>query len=216
MGMLARFNLKEFTEKYDIKHLIETGAYYGDGIFYAKSQGYSIESCEINNKFHFIVKDRFQQYSDIRIDFLPSYKFLQVASEKLPSLYWLDAHLPELYHHHEEGIIYSASLSTPLETELTIIKNKENFKYSVVIVDDVRMYRSELIYQNNNGNKPVTGFNLLQWCNEIKETHDFYFSTADEGYLILLPKTKYTEFVEGEEYIWPVIYTEEIKKWWHL
>ncbi len=212
MGMLSRFNLKEFTQKYNIQHLIETGAYYGDSIYYAKTQGYSVESCEINNKFHFLVKDRFQQYSDIKIEFLPSYKFLQVASEKLPSLYWLDAHLPELYHHHEEGVRYAPELSTPLQTELELVIKKENFNYSIIIIDDVRMYHPQIPCENSVGNKPVVPeFKLLEWCEiNTNETHDMFFSPSDEGYLILLPKTKYTEFIPDQEFIPTPVYTSTI------
>lgn len=189
MGMLTRFDLRKIKEVFDISHLIETGAWYGDGIKYALDYDYSIESCEINDKFYMIVKDRFET-RDVRIFHGGSIKFLQTASD-IPALYWLDAHLPGLYLHHSSKQIFSQSENLPLEYELTVLATKEHLKDSILIIDDLRIYLKGrgIVYEDGQvleGSKQ--NFDPIKWFDKnLSETHTLEISYTDTGYLVAYP-----------------------------
>lgn len=188
MGSLTRFNLAT-ARQLGIKTVIETGSWYGEGIQYAVAYGMKAHSCEINSKFFMIVSDRFKGNEGVQIYQLPSDKFCHIV-EDVPAVYWLDAHLPELYNHHEERISYSKDLSVPLEKELEILKAKSQFKSSIVIIDDLRIYHPQFNYEGGNIDQ-IDGFDLIGWCTQnISTTHHIFVSESDQGYLIAIPKSK--------------------------
>lgn len=192
MGSLTRFNLGYVNKTLGISHVIETGTWYGEGVQYGLAYNFTVQSCELNSKFFMVVSDRFQSDKRVELFQMPSYKFLPLALD-LPSVYWLDAHLPELYVHHEEGISFDRSISVPLEKELEILVMKENFKNSVLIIDDLRIYHPQFNYEGGNIAQ-IDRFDLVGWCaRNISHTHYFWVSESDQGYLVAVPKSKVSE-----------------------
>jgi len=188
VGYLQRFNLKKIKQEFGVCQLVETGAWYGEGVNYAINSGLYVSTCEINSKFIMILRDRFLPRSEVHIYQLPSEKFLVIADD-VPSVYFLDAHLPELYTHHEEEFKPSDDLRFPLQKELEIILKKEFINESVIIIDDLRIYHSEFNYEGGNIERLVR-FDLLKWARDNFKNHNIVVSENDEGYLILLPKNK--------------------------
>jgi hypothetical protein len=192
MGSITRFDLGYVKKTLGISHLIETGTWYGEGVQHGLSYDFSVQSCELNSKFFMIVSDRFRDNDKIEIFQLPSHKFISIAKD-VPSVYWLDAHLPGLYTHHEEGINFPNSLNVPLETELNLLLKKQTFKESVFIIDDLRIYHPQYNYEGGNIEQ-IDGFDLIGWCaSHMTKTHHFVVSESDQGYLVAIPKIKVPE-----------------------
>lgn len=181
MGMISRFNLQYLKSK-GFKNFVETGAWYGEGIQYAVNYGYNVYSCELLDKYVMIVDDRFRYDQNVRLYHLPSDKFLKLVPQK-KSVYWLDAHYPELYEHHENNNTYSETMRFPLKAELEKIKKFKSINESVIIIDDLRIYH-ELDYEQ--GNIDRVDFDLIKYCKNNFE-HSLSISKSDTGYLILTP-----------------------------
>lgn len=191
MGSLTRFNLAT-ARQLGIKSVIETGTWYGEGVQYALSYGMKVTSCELNSKFFMIVSDRFRNDDRVKLYQLPSDKFCEIVDD-VPAVYWLDAHLPELYNHHEERIQYAREVSVPLEKELGILTKKAHFKNSIIIIDDLRIYHPQFNYEGGNIDQ-LDGWDLIGWCTQnIAKTHHIFISESDQGYLVALPKSKVIE-----------------------
>lgn len=183
MGLITRFDLKQFYKK-GYTHFIETGTWYGDAVQAAFNVGMTAESCELNDKFYMITKDRFEHQKEIRIYQLPSYKFLPIAHSKRKSIFWLDAHLPDLYVHNENQRPIKESIKYPLEVELELISKKENFSKSIIVIDDMRIYRNDE-FENGKLSKTLF-FDPINFLKR-KGKHMIFYSTNDEGYLIAVP-----------------------------
>ena len=187
MGMISRFDLARIKKETGISHFVETGTWYGDSSNYALNSGYTVETCEINGKFHFIAEDRFKHRPEVKVLQLPSFKFLPIAEEQRAAVFWLDAHMPNLYIHEEEGIRFSDEIILPLEGELNLIKAKQNFSRSIIIIDDVRIY-ADFYGMTGNKSKPINPFNITEWFKANASEHIVITSQKDEGYLIAIPK----------------------------
>lgn len=188
MGLMARFDLRKIKKEAGISHFIETGTWYGDSINYAIDSGFTAESCEINDKFCMISRDRFKDRPEVKIYQLASEKFLPIADEQLPSIFFLDAHLPNLYMNHESKMKFTDDIKLPLEIELWLLPRKQNFAQSIIIIDDLRIYMDSYKYAAGSI-FPLKAFDVIKWFRDnAKESHDISVSDSDEGYLIAWPK----------------------------
>ncbi len=201
MGFISRFNLERIKKETGICRFVETGTWYGDATFYALTFGYNCQTCELNEKLHFIASDRFKGNQDVILYLMASEKFLTLSEYTEPVVYWLDAHLPELYTHHESAKGFSKEISLPLEKELSVIESKDNFAKSIIIIDDVRMYHDEHRYTGGNIPKQ-SNFDLIKYClAKYSETHTINFSRLDQGYLVIIPIGVEREIVSGIKFV---------------
>lgn len=198
MGFLHRWPLGKIREQYGLVNFVETGTWKGDGILYAmKAPFESLWSVELQYKLREAACNRvYEVHPDDerwRIMLGDSVNFVKVVTPFLegPTLWWLDAHLPERYG--EAG----GATKLPLEAEITSIVGAErDHSKDVFILDDWRLYESgpyangPFIHQRNGGPEAKRGplGNPDHLLALLSLTHIVTKDYRDEGYLVATPK----------------------------
>ncbi len=204
MGDLNHFNLTRLTKKHGLSSFVETGTYKGSGLRAAAaiktfekivSMDISAEWIEFNTSF---------AKKDSRITLLkgPSKEMMSTAIEIIedrPTLWWLDAHLPEACVNKSGRKKFDGDQSLgkeytfPLEDELKIITEaRRDHSKDLFVCDDLRIYESGDFYFGNwkprekalYADAPSSAdfiFDLL------KETHSVKRDYRDHGYVIAYP-----------------------------
>ena len=159
-GFSSLVNLSELIQKNSISTFVETGCHLGHSLSTAIGLDVSnLYSCDIDEHYVNICRDRFKHNDRVHIEHCSSYDFL---AKILPSLdkqdsvlFFLDAHLPD-----SDSLI---DFSLPLEEELDLIWKFRSKKKDFIIIDDLR------IYEDNN----YTGGNWVDRSKYGTPTLDF-------------------------------------------
>lgn len=128
-----RRQIKEFSSKYKIATLVETGTYMGDMVYAMRNQFSEIYSIEFSQVLYERAKLRFANQKNVHLLQGDSALRMQevVQSVKGPAIFWLDAH-------YSGGITGRADLETPIVKEIEFILSRpENH---VLIIDDARCF----------------------------------------------------------------------------
>ena len=177
---------KHAREKFSLINFIETGCEVGEGLRLAKEYGFiNLFSCDIRKEATDLVALEFPEATLITDDSLAYLK--QILPTLVgPSLFWLDAHFPALYHTEE-----ASETRWPLLQELELIKAlKQDISKDVIICDDTRVIRDV----NNPRYWPgeVDGYYVdADWkalWETFSETHTAYTHNVDTGILFFVPK----------------------------
>lgn len=122
---------------------LETGSYKGGGIEVALGAGYDLVlSIEIHKEYHELCKEKFKtQIADERVELYHG-DCLAVLGQILPVVdqpitFWLDAHID-----WECGV--SGRTPSPLIYELQMIKELSPVKNHVILIDDMRVFRTKI------------------------------------------------------------------------
>ena len=194
MGSLTAHNVRKYSNGIDV--FVETGTYMGDSLAYASKFDFQkLYSIELLKKYYDLCMERFKDDSrislinDNSIDALP--KLIDEIKDK-SCLYWLDAHLPDIYDSKKYSSDYTkqTDLYVPLKKELDIITNKDISK-DVFIIDDLRIYVED-DYEDGNwdGFRKSTNYSSgIDFIYEyLSETHNIKKELRAQGYLICTPK----------------------------
>ena len=138
--IIKQRNLKEFTSKYQLKILVETGTYYGDMVEAMKGTFDQIYSIELSEKLYEKAKKRFKKEKTIELIQGDSGAKLANLIDKIdkPTLFWLDGH-------YSAGITAQGDKDTPIYAELTHIFNAQDTGH-VIIIDDARCFGTDPAY----------------------------------------------------------------------
>lgn len=194
MGELKHFNLKLFLDKYKIDTLIETGTYKGDAVAHALQFEFKkIYTIELIEEFFNESVNRFKNNNKITLINNNSKEGLVEIFSKYNvgnCLFWLDAHLPNLYQNKYSGDYKNKKeLLIPLEEELKVIIQNKDVSNDVFIMDDLRMCeRGNYRAGNWEGviNAGVGGINFI--FNILGNTHNIERIYDDHGYVLCTPK----------------------------
>ncbi|OIP76252.1 MAG: hypothetical protein AUK06_00290 [Parcubacteria group bacterium CG2_30_36_18] len=126
--------VKEYTRRFVIDTLIETGTYKGEMVSAIKNTFKEIFSIELDNKLFEAAKKKFSKYPHIHIIHGDSGKILPeiLSSLKKPCLFWLDAH-------YSGGSTIKGDVETPIAEELKAILH-HSVQNHVILIDDARRF----------------------------------------------------------------------------
>ena len=218
MGNLHRFDLASMTKDFGLKGFVETGTYRCAGLRNAAHFDFEkIVSIDINEEW--INRAREVEEQDPRITLLlgSSHSMLPKAVEIVgdrPTLWWLDAHLPEACsdtsdQHIHGRLVYGGNKefdgksTFPLEAELDVIVNSgRDFSNDVMLMDDLRIYESGAFTWGNWDSEEKKLYDAPRSGNFIddllRKTHDVFRDLRDHGYAVALPKRKEHGYARGD------------------
>ena len=196
MGSLKNFNLPKIIAEYNIRYLIETGTWKGDGVAYAKQFRFEkILSTEIVPSIANAAKERFKNSPKIEI---LTGNSIDIFKQRLPNLngnclFWLDAHFPGAEEKINGYNDYAdEDVKLPLKKEIELIRSLRKNHHDVILIDDLRIYE-EGPYESGNMPEDIlrpSEKNIDFIFQEFGNTHNIVRSYVREGYLIVTPKNK--------------------------
>lgn len=201
MGSLSKHNLGTYILKHGLTSFAETGLYKGEGLEYAASfpEFTSLVSIDIEQKWYELGIEKFNCDPRITILLGDSIFMIEEMLDTLdgPTLWWLDAHLPESHigggdPTFEGNKIYGGLTTFPLESELRDIGQLRDFSSDVFIIDDLRIYE-DADYRWGSWKKEqkarYTDPGASTFIDEILgKTHNIERSLDDHGYAVAEPK----------------------------
>jgi len=194
MGFTNIFDIQGLKDGYNLENYIETGT--GAGISLSHALKFSFKkniSFEIFEPIFEKAKDKFKN-QNCEIVFGNSY-------EKLPdilrviegnTLFWLDAHFPGAdFGYRGYGDELDIDKRLPLERELrVIVENYDNYKNSVFLIDDLRIYEDGPFESGNWSDRSRLGLDGVDFIHNLfDETHTVEKDYRFQGYIILKPKS---------------------------
>lgn len=182
-------------EKFGLKYFIETGTGLGESLNKILNINFDLfQSCEIEETQYSKNVEKFNRpniklHLGSSIDCLP--KMLENA--KGPTLFFLDAHFPGQGYVRGEYVnnMFEMFDIIPLEKEFNILEKFEHINNSVVVVDDLRIYKpGNYDHGDWEEGRRILGNpdnNFLELF--LKDSHEKLELTIHQGCLIYLPKT---------------------------
>jgi hypothetical protein len=131
--------------KYKLEYFIETGTGLGETIEFVKNIDFKlIQTCEINMDQYEKTKEKYNQNNIVFYNY-PSITALPIMLNNIdgPALFYLDAHFPGLGYSTSDVISTKHTMDEilPLENELNLLTSWINITQSVVVIDDLRIYK---------------------------------------------------------------------------
>lgn len=190
MGFLHAHDIAGLARKHDLDYFVETGTHEGDGLLHALRAmpwvwAYSVEA---NRLKAWRAQKRANARRPAQATVLPgdTRLALPLILPQLngPTLWWLDAHLPELYEGEDVERL-------PLIEELVAIAtHPRDYSRDVFIIDDWRLYEPVNTYDSGPLPADVEPARPLETGIIFRALahHDVRVDTRHEGYLIATPK----------------------------
>jgi hypothetical protein len=138
--IIKQRTLREYSERYGLKVLVETGTYYGDMVEAMKCIFDHIYSIELGDDLYRRAKERFKRQKHVEIIHGDSGKELGNVMSKIhqPALFWLDGH-------YSAGNTAKGDKETPIYEELQYILNARD-RGHVIVIDDARCFGTDPAY----------------------------------------------------------------------
>jgi hypothetical protein len=201
MGSINRFNLKRIKKHFKTDCFFETGTWKGDAVQFALDSGFNnIISTEIIPELASNSRSRFLAFPNVQIITGDSVTVLrnQLQGIDCNCTFWLDAHFPGAdagINKYEDEL--NEDLRLPLGLEICAISELRKLWKDVIIVDDLRIYEDGH-YENGAAPAdvlPKNNRNTDFIVNAFKNTHHIHRLYMDEGYLLLLPKKRFSSYL---------------------
>lgn len=185
MSGFQDINIQPYIRRHNLVNFIETGCHTGSGIQHAIANGLpNIYSCDINKQFVDLCRYRFP---NAYIMHKHSVDFLNEVVDVLPgnSLFWLDAHFPEL----TGGVSSNQEEFFPLFNELKVLSEISGIENSVIMIDDIRVIQSDdnPIKQEFDDKYKIYGTTIKD-LTDLFPNHNYEVVNFQEGLLIFTPK----------------------------
>jgi len=195
MGNINHIDLQQIFDRTKIDNFVETGTCEGVGVAYALTLPIdNVISIEIESKLYDLCTEKFKDEPRVKLYCGHS---PNVLSDILPmegkTLWWLDAQFPGA----DTSILNKTIGSTtdeeqrcPLEKELRVIHEKGGYEQDYFVIDDLRVYEDGPFECGNWSERSVYGRDGIGFIHEMFDsTHHIKKSYADQGYILLLPKS---------------------------
>jgi hypothetical protein len=152
---------KYYAAKFSPRVFIETGTYMGEMIDAVLDIFPKIFSIELEPQLAQRAKNRYSEYSHVKIIHGDSGKKLKevLAEIKEPCLFWLDAH-------YSGGVTAQAALETPITKEIKIILDHPCPDH-VILIDDAREFRGGNNYPLLDEVKKLIASKRRDWVVEV-------------------------------------------------
>ena len=192
MGELSSWPINDIRTKFDLHSFVETGTWKGDGLAAAMRSAFSwCWSIEVNTNFWSKATERISaefperhNWSILLGESEQCIKWLLGQELYGPTLWWLDAHLPDRYDKNSEAE------RMPLEYEVRAIVDCNTYDHTgdVFLLDDWRLYEPGM-YQSGNlpqeAGPPGDPRLILE---ALRPTHTVMRDYREEGYLVATPR----------------------------
>jgi hypothetical protein len=141
--------LKDYSERFNLNILIETGTYMGFMVAAMKNNFKKIISIELSEELYQRARAKFSRFPHIEIIKGDSGQMLPVVLQKIiePALFWLDAHCSG------EGTA-RGHVETPIVQEIKAILSQSNSDH-VILIDDAHCFTGHGDYPSLEGLKNV-------------------------------------------------------------
>lgn len=188
------FKLKN---EFGIRIFVETETAHGKQFLDYMRFGFDdYYSCEINEEQFNIAVKNVGHLTNLHLYNLSSVDFLSVILPQIkdiPTVFWLDAHLPG----SEIGLPFSyekdKSLRMPLEEEIKLICELKNTEKDVIMCDDLRHYEDDRYSAGIwKFRKELGGDNINFIYENFEKTHDIVKNYVSGGCAIITPKKNIT------------------------
>lgn len=152
----------DYSNKYNLKVLVETGTYTGQMVEACLLQFDKIYSIELCEKLYNNALDKFKNCNNVYLLQGDSGIILKYVIDKLqcPALFWLDGH-------YSGGITVLGDKVTPIIEELTHIFNNI-IVYNIILIDDARLFGTSNGYPN------------LQTIKDMAINHNYKYELNDD------------------------------------
>jgi hypothetical protein len=132
--------LREYSKRFGLRILVETGTYYGDMVEAMRADFDRIYSIELSKDLYETTKKRFKGANNIELIHGDSGNELKriVNNINQPALFWLDGH-------YSAGVTARGTRDTPIYEELRHILNSKDMGL-VIIIDDARSFGKDSAY----------------------------------------------------------------------
>lgn len=129
--------LRDYSEKYHLQLLVETGTFYGDMIEAQKRHFKKVYSIELSTELHALAQKRFASDRNVVLIQGDSGEKIEGLLKELdrPTLFWLDGH-------YSCGVTAKGAELTPISKELAHIFAAPDLGH-VILVDDARSFSGE-------------------------------------------------------------------------
>lgn len=196
MGVLSRLPVAELAKAHAVLVYVETGLENGDGFMHA------VEVLDVHH-YHGVDLDPAALYrveERLTVAKVSPFRWTlwlgdsasvvrnQLLGQKpilaMRALWWLDAHLPQLY-----GL--ASGTETPLLAEVrAIVEAERDHSQDVILADDMRLYGGRHWGSGPlpQAFTPAPRAELEEVLRLLEPTHDVTIRPQDEGYLIALPR----------------------------
>lgn len=186
------FKLKN---EFGIRIFVETGTAHGKQFFdYMRFDFDDYYSCEINEEQFNIAVKNVGHLTKLHLYNLSSVEFLSLILPQIkdiPTVFWLDAHLPGSEIGHSFAYEKNKSLRMPLEEEIKIISELKNIEKDVIMCDDLRHYEDDKYSAGIwKYRKELGGDNINFIYDSFEKTHDIIKNYVSGGCAIITPKKK--------------------------
>jgi hypothetical protein len=138
--MVKQTVLREYSKRYGLRILVETGTYFGDMVEAMRVDFDRIYSIELSKDLYAKAMMRFKGVNNIELIHGDSGSELKKIINKInqPALFWLDSH-------YSAGVIARGVKDTPIYEELQHLLNPKNLGH-VIIIDDARCFGKDPAY----------------------------------------------------------------------
>lgn len=132
--------LKEYSKKYGLRIMVETGTFYGEMVEAMKNNFDLIYSIELSKDLYEYCTKKFKGYINIKLIHGDSGTELGNILDEIsqPALFWLDGH-------YSAGVTAKGTKDTPIYEELHHILNSED-RGHIIIIDDARCFGTDPAY----------------------------------------------------------------------
>lgn len=190
MGSLNLHPIGELQRDWALVNFVETGTWRGDGLLHAMQFPFrSLVSIEASRELTLQARMRVHSEcpQDVRWEILTGDSsamvhllLLEWGKEMVagPTLWWLDAHLPERYH--------AEATRLPLEQELSHIVTSGMHHMDVFILDDWRLYEHGTYHSGPFEHTPPGDGSAIR--DLLEPTHTLTVDMRAEGALLAVPK----------------------------
>jgi hypothetical protein len=184
--------LTRYYERFGIVNFVETGCFLGEALRYVQQYTgipqHQMFSCDINPQY---VQAVSQEFPNANLRCQGSLEFLMELLPKLegPTLFWLDAHFPEL--HGSNGFDVP---QWPLLEEIdTVLRLKRDVGRDIILCDDIRVIEDPAnpAWRTCGQGLPDQYIRRVDWgdfLSKFVDTHCIEVLNIDTGVLQALPK----------------------------
>ncbi len=132
--------LQDYSERFHLEILVETGTYYGDMVEAMREAFNHIYSIELSKELYEKARERFKGEKHIELIWGDSGVELGTLMGRLdqPALFWLDGH-------YSAGETARSDKDTPIYEELNHVFNAKD-RGNVIIIDDARNFGTDPAY----------------------------------------------------------------------
>jgi hypothetical protein len=132
--------LRDYSKKYSLRILVETGTCYGDMVDAMKADFDQIYSIELDKDLYEKAFRRFRKAKNVELIHGDSGIELEGLMKRMdqPALFWLDGH-------YSAGVTARGAKDTPIREELHHILHSNDLGH-VVIIDDARCFGQDPAY----------------------------------------------------------------------